>query len=117
MSIDPREIAIEPAGAVPGVPSVLGVSGVPGVPSAKGTSLGQDAWRRLRRNRMAMLSLVTLITIASLAFVTPLLPLAAPDKHHTDLTYEPPRLTPLFVDSFALDWKTIDETHSKLAVV
>lgn len=83
----------------------------------KGVSLGQDAWRRLRRNRMAMFSLVTLITIVLLAFLTPLLPLAAPDKHHTDLQYEPPRLTPLFVDTFSLDWKTIEETPAKLAAV
>ena len=83
--------------------------------ATKGVSLGQDAWRRLRQNRMAVCSLVTLITIVLLAFFTPLLPLAAPDKHHTDLTYEPPRLTPLFVDSFSLDWKAIDETPSKLA--
>src|SRR3954464_12522085 len=98
MSLDPREIAIEPA------------AGVSGVPSAKGTSLGYDAWRRLRRRRMAMLSLWTLITIALLAALAPILPLAPPDKHHTELQYESPRLTPLFVDSFSLDWKAIDET-------
>jgi oligopeptide transport system permease protein len=83
----------------------------------KGVSLGQDAWRRLRRNRMAMVSLMTLITIALLAFFTPLLPLAAPDKHHTELQYEPPKLTPLFVNSFSLDWAAIDETPAKLATV
>src|SRR6476620_2744488 len=102
MSLDPREIAIEPAA---------------GVPSAKGTSLGYDAWRRLRRNRMAMFSLTTLITIALLAFLTPLLPLAAPDKHHTDLQYEPPKLTPLFVNTFSLNWTAIDEMPAKLASV
>src|SRR3954454_11032950 len=83
----------------------------------KGTSLGQDAWRRLRRNRMAMFSLTTLITIGLLAFLTPLLPLAAPDKHHTDLQYEPPKLTPLFVNTFSLDSTSINETPSKLATV
>jgi len=83
----------------------------------KGVSLGRDAWLRLRRNRMAMMSLGTLITIALLAFITPLLPLAAPDKHHTDLQYEPPRLRPLFVDTFSLDWKAIEETPTKLAAV
>ena len=75
------------------------------VPPEKGVSLGKDAWRRLRRNRMAMISLTTLITIGLLAFFTPLLPLAAPDKHHTELQYEPPRLSPLFVNTFSLDWK------------
>ena len=83
----------------------------------KGVSLGRDAWRRLRRNRMAMLSLGTLITIVLLAFLTPLLPLAAPDKHHTDLQYEPPKLLPLFVDTFALNWQAIDETPSRLEAV
>jgi oligopeptide transport system permease protein len=84
---------------------------------ARGVSLGQDAWRRLRRNRMAMFSLTTLITIALLAFFTPLLPLAAPDKHHTDLQYERPKLMPLMVDSFSLNWKAVDETPTKLAAV
>src|SRR3954453_14915309 len=84
---------------------------------ARGVSLGQDAWRRLRRNRMAMFSLATLITIAVLAFLTPLLPLAAPDKHHPDLQYEPPKLSPLIVNTFSLDWAAINETPSKLASV
>lgn len=102
MPLDLQPIAIEPAAALP---------------SAKGTSLGYDAWRRLRRNRMAMLSLGTLITIALLAFITPILPLAAPDKHHTDLQYEAPKLRPLFVNTFSLDWKAIDETPAKLTAV
>jgi oligopeptide transport system permease protein len=83
----------------------------------KGVSLGQDAWRRLRRNRMAMFSLTTLITIGILAFLTPVLPFAAPDKHHTELQYEPPKLTPLFVNTFSLNWTAIDETPAKLASV
>src|SRR3954462_8112556 len=105
MSLDPRDIAVEPA------------AGVSGVPSAKGTSLGYDAWRRLRRRRMAMLSLGTLITIALLAFFTPLLPLSAPDKHHTELQYEPPKLSPLFVKTFSLNWQAIEGTSSKLRFV
>ncbi len=64
-----------------------------------------------------MLSLATLITFALLAFLTPILPLAAPDKHHTDLQYEAPQLTPVFVDTFALDWDAIEETPAKLAAV
>ena len=78
-------------------------------PTPKGVSLGQDAWRRLRRNRMAMASLGTLIAIGLLAFFTPLLPLQPPDKHHTNLQYEPPQLSPLFVKSFRFDWEAIDE--------
>jgi oligopeptide transport system permease protein len=66
---------------------------------------------------MAIFSLITLITIALLAFFTPLLPLAAPDKHHTDLTYEPPQLAPLIVNSFSLNWQAIDETPARLASV
>ena len=102
VSLDLLQNAIEPT-AVP--------------PSAKGTSLGYDAWRRLRRSRMAMFSLGTLITIALLAFLAPILPLAAPDKHHTDLQYEAPTLTPLFVNSFSLDWQAIEETPAKLSAV
>ncbi len=83
-------------------------------PPAKGVSLGQDAWRRLRRNRTAMASLITLGIIGTLAFFTPLLPLAPPDRHHTDLQYEPPRLAPLFSRSFQLNWAAIDQTPSKL---
>ncbi len=80
----------------------------------KGVSLGQDAWRRLRRNRMAMVSLVSLIVIAVQALFTPLLPLAPPDRHHTDLQYEPPRVSPLFIKTFTLDWPAIDETPGRL---
>ena len=104
MSVDPREINVESA------------ANVPGAPAAKGTSLGHDAWRRLRRNRMAMFSLVTLVTIALLAFFTPLLPLAAPDKHHTDCNTSRRKLTPLFVNTFSLNWKAIEETPAKLAL-
>jgi oligopeptide transport system permease protein len=81
----------------------------------KGVSLGQDAWRRLRRNRIAMASLITLVTIGVLAFITPLLPLAPPDKHHTELQYEPPKFSPLFEKTFALDWKSIQNSSSRLA--
>jgi oligopeptide transport system permease protein len=81
----------------------------------KGVSLGQDAWRRLRRNRTAMISLVTLIVIGLLSFFTPLLPLAPPDKHRTQLQYEPPRLVPLLAKTFELDWKAIQQTPARLA--
>ncbi|HEX3601683.1 MAG TPA: ABC transporter permease subunit [Lacipirellulaceae bacterium] len=84
---------------------------------AKGLSLGQDAWRRLRKNHVAMTCLFTLITIAVLAFLTPLLPLAPPDQHHTSLQYEPPKLQPLFDRTFSLNWKAIDEASGQLAEV
>ena len=83
----------------------------------KGVSLGQDAWRRLRRKRVAMLSLVTLIAIGVVAFFTPLLPLSPPDKHRTDLQYEPPTFTPLITNTFTLDWKAIDDTPRRLAEI
>jgi oligopeptide transport system permease protein len=82
---------------------------------AKGVSLGRDAWRRLRRNRTAMASLVTLIVIGLSAFFTPLLPLAPPDKHRTDLQYQPPQFAPLFRPTFKLDWQAIQDTPQKLA--
>jgi oligopeptide transport system permease protein len=80
----------------------------------KGVSLGKDAWRRLRRNRMAMASLGMLILIGSLAFFTPLLPLAPPDKHHTNLQYQEPKLWPLFEKTFDLNWNAIEETPDRL---
>src|SRR4051812_18229725 len=83
--------------------------------STKGVSLGRDAWRRLRRNRMAMLCLATLIAIVALAFFTPLLPLAPPDEHHTNLQYEPPKLSPLIEKTFDFDWKTLEDSQARLA--
>lgn len=79
-----------------------------------GISLGRDAWRRLRKNRLAMACLAILIAIGLLAFVTPLLPLAPPDKHNTKHQYEPPRLAPLFERTFEIDWAAIEETPRKL---
>jgi oligopeptide transport system permease protein len=103
MSVEPRAIDVDLAPVA--------------AQADKGVSLGRDAWRRLRRNRMAMFSLAMLVTIVLLAFFTPMLPLAAPDKHHTDLQYEAPRLTPLFVNTFSLDWKAIEETPGRLKTV
>ncbi len=81
---------------------------------AKGVSLGQDAWRRLRRKPTAMLSLVVLVAIGLLAFFTPLLPLTPPDRHQTNLQYEPPQLRPLFRKTFQLDWAAIQATPKLL---
>jgi oligopeptide transport system permease protein len=80
----------------------------------KGVSLGRDAWRRLRRNRMAMASLTTLIIIALLAFFTPLLPLSPPDKHQTNLQYEPPKLSPLFARTFVFDREAVEVSRTKM---
>lgn len=44
----------------------------------KGTSLWQDAWRRLKKNRVAMASLRFLIAMSLMTFFTPLLPLQSP---------------------------------------
>lgn len=44
----------------------------------KGTSLWQDAWRRLKKNRVAMASLWFLIAMTLVTFFTPLLPLQSP---------------------------------------
>jgi oligopeptide transport system permease protein len=43
-----------------------------------GTSLGQDAWRRLRKNYFAMIALGYLVVLALLAILTPVLPLQSP---------------------------------------
>ena len=87
----------------------------PSVQPSRGVSLGKDAWRRLRRSRVAMFSLATLIAIVSFAFLTPLLPLSPPDKHRTELQYEPPKCSPLFTKSFDLDWKSIEDSPRRLA--
>jgi oligopeptide transport system permease protein len=72
----------------------------------KGVSLGQDAWRRLRKSRIAMLCLATLVAIALAAFFTPLLPLQPPDHIATKLQYAPPRLSPLWEESFKIEWQS-----------
>lgn len=76
----------------------------------QGMSLSQDAWRRLRRNRVAMLSLSTLAAICVLAFLTPLLPLQAPDATHTELQYAEPILSPFWLPTFKLDEQSIAKT-------
>jgi oligopeptide transport system permease protein len=63
---------------------------------------------------MAMICLWTLLTIGLTAVLTPLLPLMPPDKHHTELQYQPPQLTPLFQQTFLLDWPAIEATPVKL---
>ena len=57
----------------------------------KGTSLWQDAWRRLKRNRLAMVSLWCLAAVAILAAFAPLLPLQSPlDKDLENRKLLPP---------------------------
>jgi oligopeptide transport system permease protein len=76
-----------------------------------GVSLGKDAWRRLRKNRVAMLCLVMLALIAALAFFTPFLPLQPPDAIDTPRQYDPPRVVPLWLKTFALDPLTIEQAN------
>ncbi len=78
-------------------------------------SLTQDAWRKLRRNRVAMLSLGVLVTISMLAFLTPLLPLQAPDFVDTELQYEEPTVLPLWLPTFDLDRELIDAMPAAVA--
>ncbi|MDZ4659162.1 MAG: ABC transporter permease [Bythopirellula sp.] len=76
----------------------------------KGMSLSQDAWRRLRKNRVAMLSLAVLVIICLLAFLTPLLPLQAPDFAQTELQYAEPVASPFWLHTFKLDEEAIART-------
>jgi oligopeptide transport system permease protein len=80
----------------------------------KGTSLGQDAWRRLRSNRRAMVSLFALAAIGCLAFLTPLLPLQPPDRDQTKDQFQPPRYRPLFESTFDLDWAAVELVPAQL---
>ncbi len=58
--------------------------------SLKGTSLWQDAWKRLKRNRPAMISLIFLNVVAILAVVTPLLPFQSPSYQILDEQFAEP---------------------------
>lgn len=84
-------------------------------PATQGMSLTQDAWRRLRRNRVAMISLWTLVAICILAFLTPLLPLQAPDFTQTSLQYVEPTATPFWLPSLDLDTELIARTPEAVA--
>lgn len=83
----------------------------------KGTSLGQDAWRRLKRNRVAMLSMVVLALVGLLAFFTPLLPLQPPDRDQTALQYAEPQWFPVFQESLALTTKDLEQATQTLATI
>ena len=80
-----------------------------------GVSLAQDAWRRLRRNRVAMLSLISLVVISLLAFLTPVLPLEAPDFAQTAVQYAEPTASPLWLDTFKLDTELIEQTPAAVS--
>ncbi len=69
----------------------------------RGISLARDAWRRLRRNRVAIVSLGFLVILSVLAFLTPLLPLQSPYHVDTTKTFEPPIVSPLFVETLVVD--------------
>jgi oligopeptide transport system permease protein len=57
---------------------------------AHGSSLAQDAWRRLRQNWPAMFSLGFLLCVCLLALLTPLLPLQPPRTVRLAAQYTPP---------------------------
>jgi len=68
----------------------------------QGVSLWRDAWRRLRKNRVAMVSLGYLIVLSLLAVFTPLLPLQPPRQQLTELSFQAPTASPLFIDVYKI---------------
>ncbi|MDP5064851.1 MAG: ABC transporter permease [Haliea sp.] len=56
----------------------------------QGTSLWQDAWRRLRKNRLALFGLAVLSTFIVIALVTPWIAPYAYDAQNLDLGASPP---------------------------
>ena len=72
-----------------------------------GTSLTQDAWRRLKRSRPAMASLWILIAVFLGAFLTPIFPLQPPDQDQTKKAFEPPTLGGMFEETFRFDPEAI----------
>jgi oligopeptide transport system permease protein len=83
--------------------------------AALGASLWRDAWRRLRKDRAAMVALATLAAVALLAAVTPLLPLQPPDRDRTDLQYQAPTASPLWLSDFALNVDLIAAAPAAIA--
>lgn len=78
---------------------------------AAGLSLTQDSLRRLRKNPVAMISFWTLVVIAALAVLTPLLPLAPPDRIDTRYNLAAPTLEGFFRDSFRFDSEEVARTR------
>lgn len=68
-----------------------------------GTSLTQDAWRRLKRSRPAMASLWILIAVFLGAFFTPIFPLQPPDQDQTKKAFDPPTMGVIFEETFQFD--------------
>jgi oligopeptide transport system permease protein len=56
----------------------------------EGTSLWQDAWRRLRKNRLALFGLIVLLTFIIIAVLTPWIAPYAYDAQDLDLGATPP---------------------------
>lgn len=79
-----------------------------------GSSLTQDAWRRLRKSKPSMLSLAILILVGLLALFTPLLPFQPPDQNQTSRVFEPPSVAPLFEKSFRFDQAMIGKLAEQL---
>jgi oligopeptide transport system permease protein len=81
---------------------------------AIGSSLTQDAWRRLRRDRVAMAALVTLVVVALLAAITPVLPLQPPDRDRTELRYAAPTASPVWLNDFEFDETRVAKTQAEV---
>ena len=56
----------------------------------KGTSLWEDAWRRLRKNRLALAGLLVLGAFVTIAILTPWIAPYAYDAHNLNLGATPP---------------------------
>ncbi len=73
----------------------------------QGTSLWQDAWRRLRKNRLALFGLWVLLSFVVIALLTPWLAPYAPDAQNLDMGATPPSAAHwLGTDTFGRDLLT-----------
>lgn len=68
----------------------------------QGVSLWRDAWMRLRKNRVAMAAMAYLIVLSLLALLTPLLPLQPPRQQLTELSFQSPTASPLFIQEYEI---------------
>lgn len=78
--------------------------------SLKGTSLWQDAWKRLKRNRPAILSLSYLIALFVLALLTPVLPLQSPSFQVLDKQFAEPS-----TEGFKLEIRQPDDSLASVS--
>ena len=87
------------------------------VKNKPGVSLTQDSLRRLSKNRVAMLSFWTLVAIVVLAVLTPLLPLAPPDRIDTPVQLAPPSLSPLILNDFRFNPDAVGKANKDAAAM